>query len=183
MKKKLIIVCVLVALLAVVIMLGNLSKYQSSQSDTNSNIQTVEEIYSKLSIDITPLAKLPEKYSIYDAIEDGYLVIMGNKYNDQSQNEFMESYNKKEKAFIRVAKLTDEGDLILYDIIYLPEQDKVYVVTDYSRDKFSSKENRAISFKEYDKLAVNYDGKKCWIAYNGDLSKVKNEDVFYIVAI
>lgn len=183
MKKKIIIIFICLIILVVGIILGKSTKEDNSGNSTNENIASVEELYNAYSTEITPLTKLPEKYTIYDAIEDGCLVLMGNKYNDEPQNEFMELYNKKEKAFTRVAQLTDEGDLVLYDVVYIPEREKVYIISDYTRDEFSAKEDRKISFKEYEKLETNYKNKKCWIAYNGELSSNKDNDIFYIVSV
>lgn len=183
MKKRIIAVFVCLAFLVMAIMIGKSTKGKNSNNGTNGNVISVEDIYSAYSTDIAPLSNLSEKYTIYDAIEDGCLVLMGKKYSSESQNEFMELYNKREKAFTRVAQLTDKGDLILYDVLYIPERGKVYIITDYTRDESLAKEDRKISYKEYEKLEVNYNGKKCWVAYNGELSNSKEDNVFYIVSL
>lgn len=182
MKKKLITVFICFAILVVGFIWGQSSKNNDADGNGENNVQitSTDDLYTAVSTEITPLAKLPEKYSIYDAIEDGYLIKMGKIYNEELKTEFMNSYSKKEKAFTRVAQLTDEGDLILYDVMYLPEKDKIYIITDYTRDEFSSKEDRKISYKAYDKISTNYLGEKCWVAYSGELSK-ENNNVFYIL--
>lgn len=182
MKRKLTIVFICFAILVVGFIWGQSAKDNNSDENDKNNVQitSTDDLYTAVSTEITPLAKLPEKYSIYDAIEDGYLIKMGKIYNEELKSEFMNSYNKKEKAFTRVAQLTDEGDLILYDVMYLPENDKIYIITDYTRDEFSAKEDRKISYKTYDKITTNYMGEKCWIAYSGELSK-ENKNIFYII--
>lgn len=185
MKKKFIIVFLCFVILVVGFIWGKTSKENNTevQKENNIEISSIDDLYAAVSTEITPLTNLPEEYSIYNAVEDGYLVVMRNSYNDEVKDEFMNLYNKKEKAFTRVAQLTDEGDLILYDVVYLPEKDKIYIITDYTRDKFSTEEDRKISYKEYDKVATSYKGKKCWIAYNGDLSEENDKNVFYILSI
>ncbi len=71
-------------------------------------------------------------------------------HNDYLYNEFMENYNNKKTSFIRVAQNAVEGDLILNDILYYENTDKIYLVTDNTRDKFSANEDRTIEFREYE---------------------------------
>ena len=182
MKKKVIAIFICFSILVVGIILGKSTTGKNSEDKANVNSMSVEGIYSAYSTNITPLSNLPEKYTIYDAIEDGYLVLMGKKYNNESQNEFMDLYENGQKAFTRVAQLTDKGDLIIYDVVYIPERKKVYIITDYTRDQSIPNENRKISYKEFEKLEVNYNDKKCWIAYNGELSN-NNNSIFYIVSL
>ena len=61
----------------------------------------------------------------------------------------MENYKNKKTAFIRVAQNTVEGDLILIDILYYEKSDKLYIVTDNTRDKFSAETDRIIELKEF----------------------------------
>lgn len=49
-----------------------------------------------------------------------------------------------------MAQTTVEGDLIITDIKY--EIDKVIVITDNTRDKFSSEEDRKITIETYKKI-------------------------------
>lgn len=57
-------------------------------------------------------------------------------HNDYLYNEFMNKYNKKEDAFIRVVQSTAEGDIFIIDLLYEAKNDKVHFVKDDTRDEF-----------------------------------------------
>ena len=97
--------------------------------------------------------KLSNDYTFNDAKDDNYLAIgHDNIYNENNINIFLENYQKQKDAFLRIANVTIEGDLILTDLIYNSQEDLIYVVIDNTRDTFSKGE---ISFKTYQNLKVN----------------------------
>ena len=99
------------------------------------------------------LRTLPENYSKEQAQKDNCFIIGAMVHNDNLYSEFMENYKNKKTAFIRVAQNTVEGDLILTDILYYEKSDKVYIVTDNTRDKFSAETDRIIELKEYNYIS------------------------------
>lgn len=140
------------------------------------------------------LEELPKDYNIEKAIEDGCFVdVHGKKYHMELYEEFMKHYQKKESAFLRFVAVTVEGDLIIYDIVYDNQNDKVIIKADATRDKFSSIEDQIISQKEYEKVGTyqeNYEGEDYvfWVAYSGELGEITVENysdkhVFFITRI
>ncbi len=59
---------------------------------------------------------------------------------------------KKENAFIRVVQSTVEGDIFIIDVLYEARNNKIHLVKDDTRDKFSAQEDRTIKYKTYKKL-------------------------------
>ena len=191
-KKMTILVCIILFIIVffVVFHIKKSNNKLNNETSTNTtvnetktieDIKSPEDLYSAISVDILPLKQFPENYSIYDAIEDGYFVVSGAKaHNDNLYEEFMNAYKGKKQAFIRIVNTTDEGDVVLYDVAYLPQKDKVYIITDYTRDDFSSIDDRKIEVTEYEKIGTY---NSYWVAYNGDIKTAKENDIFYIATI
>lgn len=132
---------------------------------------------SELTKGYTSINELEEDYSIEDAINDNCFVVNHAKvYNENLYEEFMNKYNKKENAYIRMVMPTIEGDLVIYDIKYDKDIDKIILVVDNTRDKFSSDSDRIISLNEYEKIGTyKYNnGNLFWVAYNDYI----NDDTF-----
>ena len=135
------------------------------------------------------LRTLPENYSKEQAQKDNCFIIGAMVHNDNLYNEFMEKYNKKENAFIRVVQSTVEGDSFMIDVLYEARNNKIHIVKDNTRDKFSAQEDRKIEYKMYEKTGVwNYQNSQYWVAYNKELPDTKAEYSFdsedlFIIAI
>lgn len=159
-----------------------------SEYEWNSR-ETVElnKIYSNIiSKDYEDIRKLEESYSSEEAQKDNCFVIGAMVHNDYLYSEFMNNYKNGESAFIRIAQNTVEGDLILYDIMYDTESKKLSLITDYTRDKFSSEEDRIIQLRNYDSISeYNYNGRLYWVLYNGELNDdtFETESVFIVTTI
>ncbi len=129
---------------------------------------------------------LEENYTTKQAQKDNCFVIGAMIHNDNLYSKFMDKYNKKEDAFIRVVQSTIEGDIFIIDILYEAKTNKVHIVKDDKRDKFSAKEERTIKYKVYEKIGVwNYKDFKYWVAYNEELPKSlesDNSDNLFIIA-
>lgn len=113
-------------------------------------------------------------------------VIGAMVHNDNLYSEFMENYKNKKTAFIRVAQNTVEGDLILTDILYYEKSDKLYIVTDNTRDKFSAETDRIIELKEFNYTSEYKNNNHLyWVLYNEDITEenFKTDNVFVITTI
>ena len=138
------------------------------------------------------LRTLPENYSKEQAQKDNCFIIDAMVHNDNLYSEFMDKYNKKENAFIRVVQSTVEGDIFIIDMLYEAKNNKIHLVKDNTRDGFSSQEDRTIKYKTYEKTGIwNYQNSQYWIAYNGDLpdsteyliNLANSNDLFIIATI
>lgn len=135
------------------------------------------------------IRNLPKNYSKDQAQKDNCFIIGAMVHNDNLYSEFMDKYNKKENAFIRVVQSTVEGDIFIIDVLYEARNDKIHLVKDDTRDKFSAQEDRTIKYKTYEKTGIwNYQNLQYWVAYNGELpdgTKAEysiNSDELFIIA-
>lgn len=156
----------------------------SKYDDKNTDIDSIDDFYrTKLTIN-NDIRNLGKDYSVFDAIKDNGFYIGAMVHNDNLYNEFMEKYKNKQTAFIRVATSTVEGDLILYDILYYDNTDKLYLVIDYTRDEFASKED--IDLRKFDSVTeYKYDNNLYWVLYNGEINdeNFKSSNSFIIATI
>jgi len=126
----------------------------------------------------TKLEELPFDYSLEDAINDGCHVISGEKnYNVNVLVKFIEDIENNATSFIRVVGFTDEGDLILDDIKYVKGDNKYYIISDYTRDKFTSEENRKVIEYSYDDFTKIVNTDKTYVFFdNIKPNRVSKED-------
>lgn len=137
------------------------------------------------------LINLPNSYSKEQAQNDNCFIIGAMVHNDNLYSEFMDKYNKKENAFIRVVQSTVEGDIFIIDVLYEARNKKIHLVYDNTRDKYSVQEDRIITYKTFEKTGVwNYQNSQYWVAYNGDLPdgtkaeySINSNDLFIIATI
>lgn len=154
--------------------------------ENNSSISNLNDFYNtelKKNRDIRNLSK---EYTSFDAQKDNCFVIGAMVHNDNLYSEFMENYKNKKTAFIRVAQNTVEGDLILTDILYYEKSDKLYIVTDNTRDKFSAETDRIIELKEFNYISEYKNNNHLyWVLYNEDITEenFKTDNVFVITTI
>jgi len=103
------------------------------------------------------LENLPTDYTTDSAINDGCVVITHNDiYNISVLTSFIEDAEADISSFVRIAKFTIEGDMILTDVKYIKRDNKYYVRHDNTRDKFAAEENRKIEDVEYNKYRKEY---------------------------
>lgn len=124
-----------------------------NKSEAKIEIKNLDDLYNLSFTKDLDLRNLSKEYSANDAIKDGAFLIEKN-INREALNNFYEKYKNKENAYVRIAVFTDEGDIGLYDIIYLKELNKIYLAFDNTRDKFSRDEDRKIFFETYDHLDI-----------------------------
>ena len=137
------------------------------------------------------LRTLPKNYTKEQAQKDNCFIIGAMVHNDNLYSEFMDKYNKKENAFIRVVQSTVEGDIFIIDVLYEARNNKIHLVKDNTRDKFSVQEDRTIEYKTFEKTGIwNYQNMQYWVAYNGELPdgtkaeySINSNDLFIIATI
>ena len=137
------------------------------------------------------LRTLPKNYSKEQAQKDNCFIIGAMVHNDNLYSEFMDKYNKKENAFIRVVQSTVEGDIFIIDVLYEARNNKIHLVKDDTRDEFSAQEDRTIKYKSYEKTGIwNYQNSQYWVVYNGKLPNgtkaeysINSDDLFIIATI
>ncbi len=154
--------------------------------ENNSNISNLNDFYNTELTKNRDIRNLSKEYTSFDAQKDNCFVIGAMVHNDNLYSEFMENYKNKKTAFIRVAQNTVEGDLILTDILYYEKSDKLYIVTDNTRDKFSAETDRIIELKEFNYISEYKNNNHLyWVLYNEDITEenFKTDNVFVITTI
>ena len=150
------------------------------------DINNLDDFYStKLTID-NDIRNLSKEYNLFDAEKDGWLVVGAMVHNDSLYDKFMNDYKNKTTSFIRVAQSTDEGDTILYDILYYAKTNKVYLVTDNTRDEYSTQKDRSIELNEFENISeYEYKDHLYWVLYNGTINdeEFESDNVFVITTI
>lgn len=168
--------------------------YEISSDEYNSILNftketnALDEFYdTKLTTGYVNIKQIKEDYTIEEAINDKCFVVNHAKvYNENFYEEFMNKYNNKESAYIRLVQPTTEGDLVIYDIKYDKDNDKIILVTDSTRDKFAADNDRIISLHEYEKIGTyRYNnGNLFWVVYNGDINdETFNTDNTFILTV
>ena len=158
---------------------GTVALEESYRIEYENGIADINDFYNhSLTDDYEDIRSLPKNYSKEQAQKDKCFIIGAMVHNDNLYSEFMDKYNKKENAFIRVVQSTAEGDIYIIDVLYEAINDKIHVVTDNTRDKFSSQEDRTIKYITYEKTGTwNYQNSQYWVVYNGKLPDgTKEED-------
>lgn len=154
--------------------------------ENNSSISNLNDFYNTELTKNRDIRNLLKEYTSFDAQKDNCFVIGAMVHNDNLYSEFMENYKNKKTAFIRVAQNTVEGDLILTDILYYEKSDKLYIVTDNTRDKFSAETDRIIELKEFNYISEYKNNNHLyWVLYNEDITEenFKTDNVFVITTI
>lgn len=155
-------------------------------------IKNIDDFYNTSLTKEMDIRNLTKKYSSFDAKKDKVFFIDQYAYIDENKkafDEFYDNYKKGKNAYLRVGVNTREGDLLLYDILYGKDFGGLFLVSDYTRDRFALKQHRVITFDKYDKLSVEkvrasndkedknvlvlYNGKK----YNPALSQYKSVEI------
>ncbi len=169
------------------------SKFEESyKTEYEDYVKDIISFYNhSLTKKYEPIRTIPENYSKEEAQKDNCFVIGAMVHNDNLYTEFMEKYDNKESAFIRVVQSTIEGDITITDILYEAQNNKVHLIKDNTRDKFSSQKDRGIKYQEYEKIGKwNYQNSQYWVAYNGELpsgekaeNSISDKEMFIITKI
>ena len=138
-------------------------------------IKSIDDFYNTSLTKNNDIRNLDSKYNFDKAIKDNCFVeASGKLYNEDLYTKFKNNYNNKKDSFIRVGRATIEGDLMLYDILYY--NDKIYLVTDYSRDNFGNESK--LKLEEYN-YSLEYENE--WILTNE--TDIKTDNYFTIVSL
>lgn len=202
MKKEIKIALIILGICILVVgIIGGIAVGLNHNKNENLNIvnninevertkKGIDDIYNlEITKNYINIKELDENYTTEQALKDNCFVIGAMVHNDYLYAEFIDNYKKKEDAFIRVIQTTVEGDIIIIDLLYDSNTDKVYIVKDDTRDKFSSAEDRTIKYKVYEKTGQwNYQNNEYWVVYNGELPDGSmyeytiNSDELFIIA-
>ena len=190
-KNILIILGVILVIVICVYLIYYLKKDNSPQeSEIITETEQPEEISldsfytSEITDKYKDIRELDELYNSFDAQKDNCFVVGAMVHNDYLYGEFMDNYNNKKEAFIRVVQNTTEGDTIIYDVKYDANLDKVLFVQDTTRDKFSS--DQTISLKEFNYTGeYEYENHLYWVLYNEPINdeNFNSENTFILVTI
>jgi hypothetical protein len=119
----------------------------------NLTIEGLKNYISKKDKEYVQLENLSKEYTLKNAIEDNCFVWnIQEEYNREVLENFVSKVNNKQNAFIRIAKVTIEGDVIIEDVKY---EDNIFKLTiDYTRDKFSSGSDRVYKNYTYSNIKI-----------------------------
>ena len=124
------------------------------------------------------IRELWEDYDMEQAISDDVIIVPDNydrliesfQYTEPLRND-----NKFKASFTRFAQNTVEWDLVLYDIFYNTDNHTIYLITDFTRDEFSAKEDRIIDVKEFEHI---WEYEHNWIKYRVLYNWELNDETF-----
>lgn len=135
-------------------MIGWFDKFEKpldhNMGEDITKIKTIDDFYNMSITKENDIRDLSPQYSVFDAEKDGVYVATSGK-NKEKFDSFMNRYSKGENAYIRLAYSTKEGELILYDILYISRIDRVFVIVDSSRDNLGEATQE---LQEYDQLKI-----------------------------
>lgn len=152
----------------------------------NKELNTLDDFYNTSLTKDSDIRNLGKLYNSFDAQKDNCFVIGAMVHNDYLYSEFMSNFKNDKSSFVRVAQNTTEGDLILYDVLYHEETNKLYLVSDNTRDKFAASEDRTIKLRQFESISeYTYNDHLYWVLYNGELNDdtFNSENVFIITLI
>ncbi len=151
MKKK-IIICLIVVILVGLIIGGILLLGKDDKEDTvleKMNIDKFYEINSKKGID--DVRTLDKNYSFESINIDQCSVNGDNAFCFNTLENFIKDYKDKKTTVIRIITRNDNG-LIIKDVYYDSNSNKIYLVVDKSRVTTLLDKDREIKMYEYTKI-------------------------------
>lgn len=147
----------------------------------SKNINSIESFYNTEVTKDYNINNLPQNYTISEAQKDSYLILRNEIYNKNQYDNFINDYKNQKESFLRIIETTTEGDLLIYDLLY--KNNMIYLVIDYSRDKYASKEESKLTLQTYKYLSnYNYKNKTYLVLNNEEIkdNNFKNGMVFTI---
>ncbi len=177
---KVIIVIVLLSLVIAGGIWFIASKEWKNENTVENQVEyDLDKIYdSKICEGYEDIREIDKEYNKELAQKDNCLVIGAMVHNENVMIDFIEKYNNKESAFIRIAQNNNKnGELYLIDLFYDSVSDKVYCVTDTTRDSSKEENKRVIELKKYEHMENwKYKDGTYWIVYNGELPSESNSE-------
>lgn len=135
----------------------------------------LDAIYSdELTSKYKDIRDLPEEYdneyNIGEAQKDGCLVLGAMVHNEDALSIFIDKYNRKESAFIRVVQRNERSEVYITDLLYDSKADVIYCVTDKTRDSGINTNQRKIKLEKYEHMDkyLFYNDHEYWVLYNGE---------------
>lgn len=191
-----IFVCIVAGIGVYIKVLNNTNETTSSGIDTETEISTISavdysdrqdlnEFYTEFGY--TDIRNLGADYDTQSAINDNCFVkeASGN-VNENLLYIFIGNVEENVSASIRIIDYTIEGDMIITDIKYDANLDKVKVVIDTTRDEYMNSTDATISYVEYDKVEMyEYGDSDYLVIHNGvlDDDSFENETTNIVKAI
>ena len=135
----------------------------------------LDKIYSsKITSEFKDIRDLPKDYdSDYnrgEAQKDKCLVLGAMVHNEHALIIFMESYSKKEAAFIRIVQRNAQNEVDIIDLFYDDKADVIYCVTDKTRECNIDENQKKIKLEKFEHMDehLSYNGHEYWVLYNGE---------------
>lgn len=146
MKKSIKMIVVAIILLLIFAIVFVLASRMNKNKISNSGNEIVIEDINEVSTNYISIDKLPEDYSIQNAIDDGCYVAGDRTYNEDVLERFLSNIENKKPANIRIAYTLPNGNISLIDIVY--DSNKMKVIEDRTRDT-AFDEKPTIEVNEY----------------------------------
>lgn len=188
-----VVIVILVIVGGIIMTINNKDTKEENTNDINKtqvdkSISNINDMYnSDILSSYKDIRNLGEDYSVEEAIQDNCFVIGTKVYNDNLYEEFMNNYNDGVSAFIRVVQTTVEGDLYIIDVLYDKDSNLIHVVTDNTRDGYTTEDDRVIKYRTYEKTGVWKDNGEYWVVYNGEMPSNGSDDIdsdeLFIIAV
>lgn len=138
---------IIIGILIVLLVVGAIYMYYklTTQNEPKEESPTDNKTYNFKAIE-----SLPEDYTLDQAVEDNCVVLTNNEkiYNKDELDRFIQNVNNNIPDFMRVVCFTVEGDMIITDIKFNNENN-FKVCFDYTRDEYSSPEDRIYRYGKY----------------------------------
>lgn len=141
-------------------------------TNVNSTINSLDSFYStNVSSKYKDVRTLDKSYNKVDAQLDNCFVVGAMVHNDYLYSSFISNYGNLTSAFIRVVQSLNDYSIVIYDIQYDADSDKVLIVEDNTRDNSISEEDRNITLKEFNYIGeYEFDGSLYWVAFNDSIT-------------
>lgn len=142
-------------------------KLNSEKETKHSNrIDSIDKFYSISLTRNNDIRNLPKEYKMEDALKDGVYV---NSISLDKAEDFLKDYRNEKSVYLRTARTTKEGELVILDVLYYSPTEQLLVVIDNSRDNYASDEGERIFLIEYSSTTIIENGNsKRWVMYGGD---------------
>lgn len=118
--------------------------------DFNQEIEEEKKKIDRENNQFVPLEEVPQDYKLEQAILDGCLILTEQGvYHAEELDEFGSFVGMEQRFIVRMVTFTKEGDMLLQDIAYLPDQKIFQIREDRTRDRNCASEDRYILEKMY----------------------------------
>ena len=174
--KKILTILVVIILLVLILFFGYIlinKKSENPKSSSKEENNTLDIFYSyELTNNYQNIKNLPKDYTVEIAqLDNCFIVTPSTTNNKYIYSEFMSNYRNWTSSFIRIVKSTLDGNTTIYDILYDADLNKVFVVTDNTRNNNISESDKNISLKEFEQIGEYLNGDILYfVAFNDNLS-------------